>query len=111
LLAALVSSGCAAKRGDSSKAAGAQKAGATTAKLIVTPEIQVVGTVVKVNGRAGFVVLNFPAGHLPAKDVSMSVYRRGSKVGEVKISGWQLEDDVVADLVTGDVQVGDEARE
>jgi hypothetical protein len=32
------------------------------------------------------------------------------KVGEVKINGWQHNDNVVADLVAGDAQIGDEAR-
>jgi len=41
----------------------------------------------------------------------MFLYRNGLKAGEVKITGPQRDNDVVADLVTGTAQVGDEARE
>ena len=57
-----------------------------------------------------FVVLNFPLGRMPAIDQRLNLYRRGVKVGEVKITGPQQDDNVVADLLVGDGAVGDEAR-
>jgi hypothetical protein len=40
----------------------------------------------------------------------MNLYRRGLKVGEVKVTGPAREDNIVADLVAGEAEVGDEAR-
>ena len=39
------------------------------------------------------------------------IYRAGMKVGEVKITGPQRDNDTVADLTTGDAEAGDEVRE
>jgi hypothetical protein len=80
-------------------------------KLIVTPETGLVGKVEMVNPNARYVVLSFPIGHLPAIDQRLSVYRSGLKVGEVKVSGPQIEDNVVADIVEGDSGPGDEVRD
>src|SRR5262245_16773562 len=66
-------------------------------QLIVTPENGLVGKVEMVNQNAHYVVLSFPIGHLPALEQHLSVYRRGLKIGEVKVSGPQIEDNVVAD--------------
>jgi hypothetical protein len=82
-----------------------------TQQVIVTPETGLAGKVVKVNSGGRFVVLNFPVGHLPAIDQRLNVYRQGLKVGEVKISGPQLEDNVVGDLVSGNAEAGDEVRD
>ena len=79
-------------------------------KLIVTPDAALVGTVATVNQTAGFVILNFPLGRMPATDLHLNLYRRGLKVGEVKVTGPQQDDNTVADILTGDAQVGDELR-
>lgn len=79
--------------------------------IIVTPETGLTGKVVKVNPSGRFVVLNFPVGHLPAVDQRMNIYHQGLKVAEVKVSGPQLEDNVVGDLLSGSAQVGDEVRD
>lgn len=79
--------------------------------IIVTPDTGLAGKVIKVNPGGRFVVLNFPVGHLPALDQRLNVYHQGLKVGEVKISGPQLEDDIVGDLVSGGAEVGDEVRD
>lgn len=84
---------------------------APSQKLIVTPEDGLVGKVEMVNQNARYVVLSFPIGHLPAMEQRLSVYRRGLKVGEVKVSGPQIEDNVVADIVEGDSGPGDEVRD
>jgi len=80
-------------------------------KLIVTPETGLVGKVETVNQNARYVVLSFPIGHLPAMEQRLNVYRSGLKVGEVKITGPQIEDNVVADIVEGDSGPGDEVRD
>jgi hypothetical protein len=78
--------------------------------LIVTPENALAGKVALVNSVGRFVVLNFPLGKMAAADQRMNLYRRGLKVGEVKVTGPAREDNIVADLVAGDAEVGDEAR-
>lgn len=78
--------------------------------LIVTPENQLTGKIAMVNPAGRFVVINFPVGHMPAIDQRLNLYRRGLKVGEVKITGPQQDDNIVGDLVTGDSEIGDEAR-
>ena len=83
---------------------------ATNQALIVTPENALVGKVALVNTAARFVVLNFPLGKMAAVGQSLDLYRRGLKVGEVKVTGPQRDDNVVADLVTGEAEAGDEAR-
>lgn len=82
-----------------------------TSKLIVTPENGLVGKVEMVNQNARYVVLSFPIGHLPAMEQRLSVYRNGLKVGEVKVTGPQIEDNVVADIVAGESGQGDEVRD
>jgi hypothetical protein len=86
-------------------------AGLKTPKLIVTPENGLAGKVEMVNQNARYVVLSFPIGHLPAMEQRLNVYRNGLKVGEVKVSGPQIEDNVVADIVEGESGQGDEVRD
>jgi hypothetical protein len=76
----------------------------------MTPDTQLVGKVVKVNLQGQFVILAFPIGHLPMFQQMLNVYRRGLKVGELRATGPQLDDNVVADIAAGDAQVGDEVR-
>jgi hypothetical protein len=40
----------------------------------------------------------------------LGLFRRGLKVGEVKVTGPQLDENTVADIVAGDSEVGDEVR-
>ncbi len=117
-LGALVASGCARHKADV-QTAGSAPPGAFAQdvtgakpdqKLIVTPETTPVGKVVRINPAARFVVLSFPVGRLPTMDQRMSVYHQGLKAGEVKVTGPQMDDNVVADLLAGDAQVGDEVR-
>lgn len=70
-----------------------------------------VGKVVRFSSEGRFVVLNFPIGRLPSVDQKLYVYRQGLKVGEVKVTGPQKDDNTVADLVAGETQVGDEVRD
>jgi hypothetical protein len=62
------------------------------------------------NPQARFAVLNFAFGPMPALDQRLDVYRDGLKTGEVKVSGPQRDDNIVADMVEGNCQIGDEVR-
>ena len=79
-------------------------------KLIVTAETALVGKVVRVNETARFAVLNFPVGNLPQPQQMMNVYRRGLKVGEVKVTALRQDNNTVADIVKGEAQIGDEIK-
>ena len=41
----------------------------------------------------------------------LNVYRRDLKVGEIRVDTWRRDDNVVADLIAGEAQPGDEVRE
>jgi len=84
---------------------------ALSQKPILTPESGLAGKVMRVNQGGRFVVVNFPIGHLPAIEQRMNVYRLGLKTGEIKITGPQYDDNIVGDVITGDVQPGDEVRD
>jgi hypothetical protein len=75
------------------------------------PDTALQGKVVSINASLRFVVLNFPVGRMAAVDQLMIVYRQGQKVGEIKVTGPQQDDNIIADVTTGDAQVGDEVRE
>ena len=90
-------------------AATAPDAG-TASPLIVTPDDTLEGSVVSVNDTGRFAVLKFPVGRLPAKESSLIVYRQGVKVGELKVSGPQKDDHIVADIREGDCRVADVVR-
>ncbi len=80
-------------------------------KAVIKPDLQASGRVAMVNAEAHFVVLSFPPGPMPQTDHRLSVFRNGLKVGEVKITGPQHENDTVADILTGEIQLHDEVRE
>jgi hypothetical protein len=86
-------------------------ADARNQKMIVTPENALAGKVLKINTEGRFVVLNFPIGKLPFIGQRLSVYRQNLKVGEVKVTGPQREDNIIADIFTGEAGVGDDVRD
>lgn len=110
---ALVVTGCASADRTHTPAKG-DKPGVvavqTNSGPVITPAKSVAGRVASVNNGARFVVLNYPFGFLPALDQRLNVYHQGRKVGEVRISGPQQDTKTVADLLAGDIQIGDEAR-
>ncbi len=79
--------------------------------LIITPENSLSGKVIRVNNQGRFVVVNFPIGQLPALDQRLNLYRSGLKVGELKITGPQYDDNIVGDLIAGEAQPGDSVRD
>ena len=105
LMAGILISGCASHK---------QKTSASVPKgstLIITPDTSLAARVVSYNATGRFVVLSFPVGRMPAMGQSLFLYRNGLKTGEVKISGPQRDNNIVADVVTGDAQAGDEVRD
>jgi hypothetical protein len=85
--------------------------GSTPATTIVTPDNSLAGRVVSYNSAGRFVVLNFPSRQMPGMDQQLFLYRAGLKVAELKVTGPQNDDNIVADLVNGDAQTGDEVRD
>jgi hypothetical protein len=79
-------------------------------KLIITPATALAGKVVRVNETARFAVLNFPIGSLPVPQQMMNVYRKGLKVGEVRVTALRQDNNTVADIVKGEAEIGDEIR-
>ena len=78
---------------------------------IVTPDYSLAAKVVSVNTVGRFVVLSFPASQMPKVDQTLFLYRGGLKVAEVRVTGPQQENDIVADLSSGEAQVGDTVRD
>lgn len=76
---------------------------------IVTPGTAVTARVTLVNPN-GFVVLTFPIGMRAAPGKRLSVYRGGLKVGELKLTQWQMDTNAVADIIAGECRAGDEVR-
>lgn len=103
---ALGSAGC----GLPGASAGTAKTGVPLPPAIVTPDSSLAATVVAVNPVGRFVVLSFTGGQLPKVDQTLFIYHAGLKVAEVKITGPREDINIVADLVSGDAQVGDTVR-
>jgi hypothetical protein len=90
--------------------ATAQPQPAPFTKPVIKADLRAWGQIVKVNTDARFVVISFDAGAVPQTGKRFNVYRNGVKVGEVNITGPQQESNTVADIVSGDIQLHDEAR-
>jgi hypothetical protein len=106
LMFALVCNGCSSKQ---PKMHTAAKSSAPSA--IVTPDFSLAAKVISVNTVGRFVVLSFPSGVLPKIDQTMFLYRGGLKVAELRVTGPQQESNIVADITSGEAQVGDAVSE
>jgi hypothetical protein len=84
---------------------------AASSTTVVTPDNSLSGKVVSYNSVGRFVVLNFSSRRMPRMDSRLFLYRTGLKVAEVKVTGPQNDDNIVADLVSGDAQTGDDVRD
>ena len=113
LLAGLIVSGCAHHPAPPPEPAPAPTTSNATPvpEPIVTPDTSLSAKVVRYNSVGRFVVLSFPVGQMPQAGQTFFLYRAGMKAGEVKITGPQRDNDIVADLTAGDAQVGDDVRE
>lgn len=83
----------------------------TPPKPILVPINPLIGKVVLVNGPLRYVVLDFALGRPPTANQRLNVYRKGQKVGEVRISSQSRNNNFAADIMSGEARVGDEARE
>ena len=105
LAAGILISGCASQKPKSSAS------GPKGAAAIVTPDTSLAAKVISYNEAGRFVVLSFPIRQMPRVDQIFFLYRGGLKTGEVRITGPQDDNNnIVADVVAGDAQVGDEVR-
>jgi hypothetical protein len=109
VIAGMLAAGCLHHR--PARAARPAAPAAVAPQPIVTPDNSLTARVVSYNASGRFVVLSFPVGQMPKLEQSLFLYRDGMKVSEVKITGPQRENNIVADLVTGEAQVGDEVRD
>jgi hypothetical protein len=89
----------------------AAKPAAKSSHMIVTPDDSLAAKVLTVNAVGRFVVLNFPEGKMPKLDQHLFLYRGGLKAAEVKVVGPQQETSIVADILSGDAEVGDTVRD
>jgi hypothetical protein len=108
LFVAMFAGGCLWHKSSKSNRATPAESGAAA---IVTPDNSLTAKVVSYNSVGRFVVLNFPAGEVPKIDRTVFLYRGGLKVAEARITGPQNDNNIVADLLTGDAQTGDEVRD
>jgi hypothetical protein len=83
----------------------------TAPPAIVTPDNSLTAKVISFNPAGRFVVLGFPVGQMPRLEQGLFLYRNGLKVGEVKVTGPQRDNNIVADLIAGEAQAGDEVRD
>jgi hypothetical protein len=109
-LAGMLAAGCAYHKA-AHNTKPVKPAVAAAPQTIVTPDNSLAARVVSYNAAGRFVVLSFPPGRMPKLEQSLFLYRDGMKTGEVKITGPQRENNIVADLVTGEAQAGDEVRD
>ena len=80
-------------------------------KVVITPVDRITGRIAVVNRALRYVVVDFSRGRLPVADQLLSVYRQGKKVGELKVSRQSQDRNAAADILAGEVRVGDEVRE
>lgn len=108
LLVTAMAAACAKNKPAGESAATKPASGTNT--VVVTPHLQPVGQIASVNSRDRFVVLSYPTPNLPRTDQRLNVYRQGRKVGELRVTGPARDTITAADVLAGDVAVGDEVR-
>ncbi len=77
---------------------------------VIRPLDGSVGSVVLVNERLRFVVLDYSFSTLPPTGSFLEVYRSTNRVGRVRLSRWSNPTTAAADILEGAPQVGDTAR-
>ena len=68
------------------------------------------GRVVSINPKLRFVVVDFSLNQMPQTGRVMSVYRAGTKVGEVRLGAQTRGDLATAELLDGELLTGDDVR-
>jgi hypothetical protein len=114
LIALLGTLGCSSTREKTSATAGRPAPGGKDAfageNLTVTPIDEPNGTIASANTVSRFVVIDFYLSPMPETGEQMNVYRDGSKVGEIRITGPRQFSNIAADLVAGEAKAGDNVR-
>ncbi len=77
----------------------------------VTPAKSGVGKIALVDTELGFVVLDYTLQKVPRPELRLTVYRGSQKVGQVTTTRQSEDSHLIADIISGPIQVGDEARE
>jgi hypothetical protein len=108
-LASLSMVGCVSEKQTSESAFNVKPAGGQT-NLVIAPTSSPVGRIKSASRQLKFVVIDFPVAQMPADGTLLSVFRAGTKVGEVKISGPAKGTFTVADIVSGSIETDDEVR-
>lgn len=109
LFALAVAAGCASHPA-AKRAAQPAPVKPTASAPIITLDSSLSARVVSYNQAAQYVVLNFPANQLPKIGDTLFLYHNGLKTAQLKVTGPVSENNIVADVTTGDVHVGDEVR-
>jgi hypothetical protein len=109
LLVALAACGCSQlpQAPHPAKSDKSNKPAMVAPTAIVTPDFSLAAKVVSVNEVGRFVVLSFPASRMPKLEQTLFLYRTGLKTAEVRVTGPQQDNNIVADLVSGDARIGD----
>jgi hypothetical protein len=112
LLAVAVATGCGSHRASEPRTSAAPTTPVTANPTpIVTPDTSLTAKVARYNAVGRFVVLSFPVGQMPQTGQMFSIYRAGVKVGEAKVTGPQMDNDIDADLTDGTAQEGDDVHQ
>lgn len=77
---------------------------------VIRPLDGSVGTVVLLNERLRFVVLDYSLSSLPPTGSSLGLYRGSLRVGRARLSRWSGPTTAAADIVEGSPRLGDTAR-
>ena len=79
--------------------------------LVAVPvEERIEGTIVRVDSRRRFVVIDFSVFQFPARGQDLNVYREQLRVGKVRITGPFVNTHIAADLILGSAREGDSVR-
>lgn len=78
---------------------------ASTVRIVPDPRLH--GRIASVNTQGQFVVIDFNVGRIPPLNSHMQVYRENKVVGEINLSGPINDNLVAADVVRGELTLGD----
>lgn len=77
------------------------------ANAVMKPDTRMRGTIKTVNDQAQYVIVDFGLGVIPPLQTTMNVYRDYELMGSVQLTGPIRGGVVAADILTGEVAVGD----
>ena len=76
----------------------------------VTAAAQAIGKIAIVNAQLRYVIIDCGAARLPGSGTRFAVYRATEKVGQIRTSNEASGTNIAADIIMGNLQVGDEVR-